>query len=449
LQLAPRYIRFSRTQAMVSSTISESPKSMSEGHNKDETSSSASLTFMGRAAVVCDWRRILRPGEVAGGLGDLGTFLPDVVALGTNPLGPAIPVASVVFFSGLWSIWVGLLFDIPMPIQPMHTVVAVCLTEGLTYAELVASGVLLGGVMLLLGAFGLVDAIQQHIPLSVVRGLQLGLGLKTFQVGAQLVLKTGAWWTGDGNLDGYAIAFIAAVVVLLSYGHEKIPSSIVLFAMGMMGVVLSRPAVGTHLGVPIALVPVDQLFLGKTWLRALFKAALPQLPVTLLNAVVATARLSKDLYPGKPAAPDKISASIGFMNLGSAWFGHFPSCHGCGGLAAQHLFGARTGTSMVFVGVAKIMLACWCGPSLLAALQVFPKGIVGVLLALAGLELAVPSRDMTGRRDTAVMLLGAGLVLSMGTGVAFVTSLVAAVVLERRGAFDRGEECCPPAEPAS
>lgn len=72
-----------------------------------------------------------------------------------------------------------------------------------------------------------------------------------------------------------------------------------------------------------------------------------------------------------------------------------------------------------------------------------------MLLALAGLELAVPCRDMTGRRDAAVMLLGAGLVLSMGTGVAFVTSLVAAVVLERRGAFDREEQCCPPAEPAS
>ena len=102
------------------------------------------------------WRRMLRPGEVSGSLGDLGTFLPDVVALSNNPLG-AYPVpASFVFFSGAWSLISGCSYDMPLPLQPMHTVVAVTLTEGLTYAETVAAGVWLGAAFLVLGATGLV-----------------------------------------------------------------------------------------------------------------------------------------------------------------------------------------------------------------------------------------------------------------------------------------------------
>ena len=56
---------------------------------------------------------------------------------------------------------------------------------------------------------------------------------------------------------------------------------------------------------------------------------------------------------------------------------------------------------------------------------------LGVLLALSGVELAISCRDMSEKRDTAVMLIGAGLVLRAGTGPAFVVSLLAAAGLKR------------------
>ena len=114
--------------------------------------------------------------------------------------------------------------------------------------------------------------------------------------------------------------------------------------------------------------------------------------------------------------------SIGLMNLSTGWLGHFPSCHGCGGLAAQHLFGARTGSSMLLMGFVKMALALALGPSLATALAAFPNAVLGVLLALSGVELAISCRDMSEKRDTAVMLIGAGLVLRAGTGPAFVVS---------------------------
>ena len=57
----------------------------------------------------------------------------------------------------------------------------------------------------------------------------------------------------------------------------------------------------------------------------------------------------------------QLSLSIGLMNAATCWLGHFPSCHGCGGLAAQHLYGARTGSSMALMGLLKMALALLFG----------------------------------------------------------------------------------------
>lgn len=44
------------------------------------------------------------------------------------------------------------------------------------------------------------------------------------------------------------------------------------------------------------------------------------------------------------------------MNLVGCWFGAMPVCHGAGGLAAQHVFGARGGGAVVLLGATKIGL---------------------------------------------------------------------------------------------
>ena len=149
--------------------------------------------------------------------------------------------------------------------------------------------------------------------------------------------------------------------------------------------------------------------------------------MTLLNAVVSTAKLTEDLYPERPASVRQLSLSIGLMNAATCWLGHFPSCHGCGGLAGQHKFGARTGSSMAFMGVLKMGLAVLFGPSLLRALEAFPSAVLGVLLAVSGVELATACRDMQHKADFAVMLIGAGCVLKLGTGIAFLAAVAASV----------------------
>ena len=387
-----------------------------------------------RVARICAPSALFARGEMSGALGDLGTFLPDVVAL--SSVAGGFPPAPFVFWSGVWSVWTGVLFDLPMPVQPMHAVVAVAVTEGLTYAQIAASGVWLGLAFLALGRLGLVGECQRRVPLPVVRALQLGLGLKVVCAGAELARAAAAahGFAGGANLDGWGLALAAGALALALYGDRERPASVALFALGLVGVAAARPRLALGLHAPLAsALPIA----AADWGAGLYRAALPQLPVTLLNAVIATAKLADDLYPkGDPRVPvpvGKIALSIGAMNAASACAGHFPSCHGCGGLAAQHHFGARAGSSMVLMGAAKMALAVALGPSLLTALAAFPRSVLGVLLAVGGVELAVSVRDMERRDDVAVMLIGAGVVIQIGTGAGFVAALAAAKAFELRG----------------
>src|SRR3546814_12081279 len=68
--------------------------------------------------------------------------------------------------------------------------------------------------------------------------------------------------------------------------------------------------------------------------RAFELAVLPQLPLTLTNAVIITAVLSRDLFPQAAgrATERNLSLSTGFANLAFAPFGAMPMCPGAGGV---------------------------------------------------------------------------------------------------------------------
>jgi hypothetical protein len=66
--------------------------------------------------------------------------------------------------------------------------------------------------------------------------------------------------------------------------------------------------------------------------RGPVKGAVPQIPLSVLNSVVAVCKLTRDLFPEKAAS---VSMSMGAMNLVGCWFGTMPCCHGAGGLAGQ------------------------------------------------------------------------------------------------------------------
>src|SRR5512146_1485413 len=115
----------------------------------------------------------LNTHEVAGSLGDLGTFLPLLVGMASQN---GLNFAAALFFAGLFNILTCLTFSIPMAVQPMKAIAAVALTEGLTVTQILAAGATVSVVILVLGATGLMDWLNRVVPKSVVRGLQLALG---------------------------------------------------------------------------------------------------------------------------------------------------------------------------------------------------------------------------------------------------------------------------------
>src|SRR3954470_16953504 len=80
-------------------------------------------------------------------------------------------------------------------------------------------------------------------------------------------------------------------------------------------------------------------------------AVLPQLSLTLTNAIIVTASLSRDLFPAASARASErnLALSSGLANLLLCPLGAMPMCHRAGGLQAQYRFGGRTGlTPIIF-----------------------------------------------------------------------------------------------------
>jgi MFS superfamily sulfate permease-like transporter len=343
--------------------------------------------------------------EVAGSLGDLGTFLPLLVGMAAEN---GLSFAAALFFAGLFNVVTGLTFAVPMAVQPMKAIAAVALTEGLTAAQIVAAGASVSLVVLVLGLTGLIDVLNRAIPRSVVRGLQLALGLSLLMKGLGMVAGTG---TPLGP-DSYATGTLAALVVLALFSR-RVPAALLLFVAGVALAVWKDPGLLGSLRVGLSLPswapPAWSDFTG-----SFARAALPQIPLTTLNSVVAVCALSLDLFPERPVTPRRVATSVGLMNLVGVWFGAMPMCHGAGGLAGQYRFGARTNGSILFLGAAKMAVAVLFGTSLMALCRGFPASVLGVMLAFSGMELALVCRDQTARGDAFAMLLTAGACLGLG-----------------------------------
>ncbi len=368
------------------------------------------------------WLRFNR-AELGGALGDLGTFIPLLVGMVTNcglQLGPAL------FCAGLINVTTGLMFEIPLAVQPMKAIATVAIGEGMNEPQILVAGIATSITILVLALTGTVGWLNRKLPISLIRGLQLALGLKLLTTGMGMVSGTNVLFAWDSLFTG----LLCGVIVLVLYNSQRIPAALLVFGIGLAALLAGTPELlsQTQFGITWNLPSLP------TWndlANGAWHGAVPQIPLTTLNSVIAVSALSHDLFPLRPAAPRKIAISVGLMNLICCPLGGMPMCHGAGGLAAQYRFGARTGGSVVALGGIMMVLALLFGGSLLLWLQEYPRSVLGVLLVFSGLELAMVSRDQTGRSNFFIMLLTAGLCLGINTAVGFVIGWLVALLIER------------------
>ncbi|KAF2029552.1 hypothetical protein EK21DRAFT_67363 [Setomelanomma holmii] len=342
--------------------------------------------------------------ELSGSLGDLGTLLPLMTAL---VLTNSISLPSTLLFTGAANILTGIAFGLPLPVQPMKAIAAVAIARKFSLEENAAAGLVVAGLVGLFSVTGLITWANRVTPTPVVKGIQVGAGLSLCLSAGSKMLKplswTGPWW-GD-NL----IWAVAAVVLLLgTFMYPRMPYAIIVFGVGIiLSIVGSNGETSTVASSAIPVVHPS----GHDFWKASTTASLGQLPLTLLNSVIAASALASDLLPSPPypAAPTvtELGFSVAIINLVGCWFGAMPACHGSGGLAGQYRFGARSGSSIIFLGSIKFLLgivAFWKSAAIVTILAGIPKSLLGVLVIAAGVELAKVGESVnTNARDLRIL----------------------------------------------
>lgn len=329
-------------------------------------------------------RFILDLRELGGALGDLGTLLP--LMLGCVAVAGLAPTPVLLGFA-VFYVATALHYRLPIPVQPMKAVAAVLLTTGIGPAGIAASGVLIGLVLLVLGATGWISRLARLVPQSVLAGLQLGLGLALALVALNLL--------ATAPLLG---AVTLAVVVALLWA-PRWPAALAGLAVALaLAQVLDAPGIelGAGTAASFAIPPLPS---PAELQRAVATVALPQLSLTFTNAVLLTALVAGDYFGDRAAhvTPARLSVTSGLANLLLTPLGAMPMCHGAGGLAAHYRFGARSGTAPLALGLALLAVALLPDGLGLAALAALPAAGLGALLLVTAGELAVTRRLLDGR----------------------------------------------------
>ena len=383
--------------------------------------------------------------EFAGSLGDLGTLLPLAVGMvminGLNPQGLFLSV-------GLFYILSGYYFGLPVPVQPMKVVGAYAIATGLTAQQISASGAWLAAILLIAGITGLIDIIGRYTPKSVIRGVQLSTGSLLMAQGIKLMWGTSSFQALKNAAEPYLaiqhlgpipigiiLGMAGIVLTLLLLENKRFPAGLIVIGGGMaIGLLagtregLDQLAINIHLPglLPFGLPSMNDFSL------VLLLLVLPQIPMTIGNAVVAYADLSKEYFGEASARVSyrNVCLSMAAGNILSFLLGGMPLCHGAGGLAAHYRFGARTVGSNLIIGVIFLLLAIFLGTGILAIIYLIPLSILGVLLLYAGSQLCMTIMDLMSRKDFFVALVMLGITLATNLAIAFLVGIALAYVLK-------------------
>ncbi len=364
--------------------------------------------------------------EWAGAFGDLGTLIPFVVAyigmVGMDPFG-------ILFAFGVSLIVCGAYYRTPMPVQPMKAVGAVAATQAaqtatITAGVVVGAGLATGLIWLLLGLTGTARRLAALVPRYVVIGIVLGLGM-AFMIEGTKMMAT-----------GWIVAAVGLVGTLLLLTNRSIPAMFLLLIFGALCGLIAEPALLARLAEASIEFRAPSFALADlTWrdfALGLVFLALPQLPLTLGNAIIATAEENNKLFPDRRTDENRLSTSTGLLNLFSASAGGIPMCHGAGGMAGHVAFGARTGGATVILGVVLLLLALFLSGSIQTLFSILPKAILGVILFLTGAQLALGSCDFSKDKGERFITLITAALCVWNVGLGFLAGMIGAY-LNKRG----------------
>ncbi|MGE5839788.1 MAG: putative sulfate/molybdate transporter [Deltaproteobacteria bacterium] len=382
--------------------------------------------------------------ELAGALGDLGTILPlGIGMIVINGLDPLSLFACV----GIYYLFSGVYFGVTMPVEPMKVIGAYAIATGIAAPQIFAASLINGLFLLAVGVTGAMTLIGRYTPKPVIRGVQLSTGVLLVSQGVKMMLGSSQFqvirraaepYLSLQHLGPLPIGILIGVVLgfltLLLLDNRRMPAALVVVFIGLfLGLIL-----GTHegldrleLGINIPRLLPSGIPPWADFATSLFVLAIPQLPMTIGNSVIATGDLAKEYLSdsAKKVTYPAICLSLAAANIMSFFFGGMPMCHGAGGLASRFRFGARTAGSNVISGILFLLLALLLGSHALSVVYLLPMSALGVLLIFAGSQLALTILDLKGRKDLFVPLMMVGITLASNLAVGFIVGIALAYAL--------------------
>ncbi|MFX4262134.1 putative sulfate/molybdate transporter [Pelotomaculum propionicicum] len=361
--------------------------------------------------------------EVAGAFGDLGTLIPFVIGYimvtRIDPLG-------ILFTFGIMLICSGLYYKTPIPVQPMKAIGSAAITQvsAVTPGMVWGAGLFTGVFWLAMGLTGMLDSISKFISKPVVRGIVLGLGLSFILQGIRMMQSD------------LIVALIALAITFMLLTSRRVPAMFVLIIIGVVAALIKNPGLYYELSGIRFDFQLPHFVLGQVTWQDFIKGALvlgiAQVPLTFGNAVIAITAENNRLFPERPVTEKKIAISQGILNLFSPLFGGVPMCHGAGGMAGHVRFGARTGGSLIILGIFLLTVALCFSSSVLLLFNIFPSSVLGVILFFAGLELAVTARDVGREKSDYYTLLVTAGFAAWNMGAGFVAGIVMQELIKRK-----------------
>lgn len=378
--------------------------------------------------------------ELAGGLGDAGLFIPIAVALVTVN---GLNATAVFAVGGLTYVVTGLVFRVPVPVQPLKAFAAAAIALELEPQVIAAGALIMSAAMGLLAASGLAGWLAARFPLVLIRGIQASVALLLCKAAVELAEKGN--WPGMPHVSGDVglLTAAAACALLFALRDGRLPGSLVVLGAGAAaGVAVAGGLPDVAFGPQAVAIDVPD---GGAFATALASLVIAQLPLTFGNSVVATADAERSYFGDRASrvTPDRLAASIGGANLLAGITGGLPLCHGAGGVTAHYKLGARTAAATIAAGSLLLALALSLGSSLPAMVQLLMPGALAGMLLYVALQhaLLAAALDRLGDRVVAagvgaITILTGNLAIGFAAGVAAI-AVRRAVPRYRGGPFGR------------
>ncbi len=355
--------------------------------------------------------------ELSGAFGDIGTDLPLIVGI---VLVSGLDPANVFLMFGIMQALTGVIYGMPMPVQPLKAVAVIAISLKLSGSVILGAGLSIGLVMLLLTLTGLINWIYNVVPNSVIRGIQFGLGTSL------ILLAFDTYIPADG-LKGYLLSAVGFIIIISLIGNRRFPPALPVIILGALYAFSFniQPKAVIHnfdFALPSVNLPNFQDIL-----TGFIILAIPQIPLSITNSILATQKVAEDFFPRSKLNVKRIGFTYSFMNLLNPFLGGVPVCHGSGGLVGHYTFGARTGGSLIIYGGLYLIIGLFFSQGFDKALQIFPLPALGIILVFEGFGLAKLIRQTLTRKDLYIALV-VGL-LAIGLKYGFLIGLIVGTIL--------------------